>query len=94
MKDQLDCEIIRIDPDVKDFNEYDEVGQISSNYIIESTKKLAEESIKKSLIDKILKRVLELEFELNHSTKSKTLKYVVKKNTTIIIKHSNLLFKL
>ena len=36
-------------------------------------------SSKKSLTDKISKKLLELEFELNHSIKSKALTYVVKK---------------
>ena len=36
-------------------------------------------SSKKSLTDKISKKFLELEFELNHSIKSKALTYVVKK---------------
>ena len=35
---------------------------------------------KKSLINEILKKRLELEFEENHSIKSKSLKFILKKN--------------
>ena len=38
-------------------------------HINESNKKLTEESTKKSLIDKISRRLLELEFKSNHSIK-------------------------
>ena len=50
-----------------------EVSKIH-NYIIESTKKLN----KKSLIDKIPKRLLKLEFKSDHLIKFKCLKHVVK----------------
>ena len=42
---------------------------------------------KKSLINKISKRPLGLEFKWNHSIITKTLKNVVKKSIPIIIKH-------
>ena len=90
---ELGCEFIRINPDVKDYDEYAGIEKIY-NQIIESTKKLTEESNKKSLIDQISKRLLELEFKSNHSIKSKCLEFIVKKNIAIIIKHANLLFKL
>ena len=54
-----------------------EIGKIG-NHIIGSTKKLTKKSTKTSLIDKISKRLLELEFEENHySIKSKCLNFVV-----------------
>ena len=48
-----------------------------------------EESSKKSLIDKISKRLTELESKSNHLIESKCLKNVAKKNFSIIIKHAN-----
>ena len=48
-------------------------------HIIKSTKNQSEKSTKKSLIEGISKRMLELEFKLNHSIKSKCLKWIVKK---------------
>ena len=47
-------------------------------HIIKSTKKRAKVSTKKSLIHDLSKRLLELEFKSNHSTKSKLLKWVAK----------------
>ena len=44
---------------------------------VKSTKKLTEKSTKRFLIDNLSKRLLELEFESNHSIKSNSLKYVV-----------------
>ena len=41
------------------------------NHIDESNKKLIEELTKKSLIDNLSRRLLELEFEESHSIKSK-----------------------
>ena len=84
MEKELDCEYIRINPDGKEFVIYIEIGKIY-NHIKESNKKLT----KKSIIDKISKRISELKFN-----SSRLQKYVVKKNTVIIIKHANLLFKL
>ena len=70
IKDHLDCEFIRINPDEKDFDMYVEVSKIH-NHIKQSSKK--------SLIDKISKRLLKLESKSDHLIKSKVLKYVVKK---------------
>ena len=61
-----------------------EIGKIQ-NYITKPTKKLTEESAKKSLIDEISNKLLRLEFKSNNSIKTKCLKYVVK-NTAYIIK--------
>ena len=46
-------------------------------------------STKKSLIDKISKRLLELEFKSNHSIITKASKRVVKKKVAIVIKHGS-----
>ena len=62
----------------KGFNDYEEFGRVSA-YITESIKKQTEKSTKKSLIDYLSKRLLELEFKSNHSIKSKCLKWIVKK---------------
>ena len=48
-------------------------------HIVKSTKKQTEKSTKKSLIDGLSKRLLELEFKSNHSIKSKCLKWIFKK---------------
>ena len=49
------------------------------NYIVKSTKKLTEESTKKSLIDKLSDKLLRLEIKSNNSIKTNCLKHVVKK---------------
>ena len=67
---ELKCVFIRIKPDEKDLNIFKEISKIHRHI---------KKSSKKSLISKISKRLLELEFKLNHSIKSKCLKWVVKK---------------
>ena len=69
--------IIRTNPDAADFDMNRIINQIYT-HIIKSTKKQAKVSTKKSLIDDLSKRLLELEFKSNHSTKSKCLKWVAK----------------
>ena len=69
---------IRINPDKPGFDDYEEFGRISC-YIAESIKKQIKKSTKKSLIDNLSKRLLELEFKSNHSIKSRCLKWIVKK---------------
>ena len=61
---------IRINPDEKNFNIFKEISKIHRHI-----KKLT----KKSLIDDLSKRLLELEFNSNYSIKSKCLKWIVKK---------------
>ena len=61
--------IIRTNPDEADFDMNKLVNQIYTS-IIKSTKK--------SRIDDISKRLLEVEFKSNHSIKSKYLKWIVK----------------
>ena len=69
--------IIRTSPHAADFDMKRLINQIYT-YIIESTKKQAKVSTKKSLIDDLSKRFLELEFKSNYSIKWKCLKRVVK----------------
>ena len=69
--------IIRTSSDAADFNMNRLINQIYK-HIIESTKNQTKVSTKKSLIDDLPKRLLELEFKSNHSIKSKCLKWVVK----------------
>ena len=69
--------IIRTNPDDADFGMNILVNQIYM-YIIKSTKKQTKVSTKKSLIDDLSKRLLELEFKSNHSIKSKRLKWIVR----------------
>ena len=61
--------IIRTNPDAADFDMNRLINQIYTQ-IIKSTKK--------SLIDDLSKRLLELEFKSNHSIKSKCLKWIAK----------------
>ena len=70
LEKELNCVFIRINPDEKDFNIFKEINKIHRHI---------KKSSKNSLIDKISKRLLELEFKTNHSIKSKCLKWVVKK---------------
>ena len=66
---------IRINPDEKNFNIFKEINKIHRHI---------KKSTKKSLIDDLSKRLLELEFKSNHSIKSKCLKWIVKKILPII----------
>ena len=76
--EKLDYHLIRINPDKPGFDDYEGFGRVSA-YIAESIKKQTEKSTKKSLIDDLSERLLELEFRSNHSIKSKCLKWIVKK---------------
>ena len=58
IKRELGCKFIRINPDPENYDIFVEIDKIQ-NHIIESTKK--------SLIDDLSKRLLELEFKSNHS---------------------------
>ena len=75
---KLGCEFIRINLPKENFNMFVEIGKIQ-NYITKSTKKLTEESTKKSLIDELSYKLLRLEFKSNNFIKTKCLKYVIKK---------------
>ena len=70
---KLGYHFIRINLDERDFDYYKEFGRVSA-YITESIKK----QTKKSLIDDLSKRLLELELKSNHSIKSKCLNWAVK----------------
>ena len=67
---ELTCVFIRINPDEKDFNIFREKNKIHRHI---------DKMTKKSLIDGISKRLLELEFKSNHSIKAKCLKWIVRK---------------
>ena len=62
MREELDCEFVRINPSKEHFNINIELGKIH-NHIIESTRKLTEESTQKSLIDELSDKLLGLKFE-------------------------------
>ena len=66
---ELGCVFIRISPDEKDFNIFKEINKIYKHI---------KKSTKKSLIDKISKGILKLEFKSNHSVITNALKRVVK----------------
>ena len=78
MKIELGRKFIRTNPDAEIYDIFVEIGKIQ-NHIIKSSKTLTKKSTKKYLIEKISKRLLEIEFEENHSIKSKCLKFIVKK---------------
>ena len=86
---ELNCVLIRINPDAIGFNIFREINKIHRhiNKLKEQTKK----QTKKSIIDNLSQRLLEIEFVSNHSIKSKCLKWIVKKNTPHIIKNAYLL---
>ena len=71
--EKLGYYFIKINPDKLDFDDYEEFGRVSA-YIAESMKK----QTKKSLINDLSKRLLELEFKSNHSIKSNCLNWAVK----------------
>ena len=62
---ELNCVFIRINPDPVDFNVFREISKMQRQI---------KKSFKKSLIDKISTRLLELKFVSDHSIKSKYLK--------------------
>ena len=67
---QLGCVFIWVNPDEENFNIFSAIIQIHRHI---------KKSTKKSLIEKISKRLLKLEFKSNHSIITKSLKRVVKK---------------
>ena len=69
---ELNCIFIRINPNAVDFNIFKEINKIHRHII----------SSKESLIDKISKKMLKLEFVHNHSIKSRCLKWIVRKILT------------
>ena len=76
--------VIRTNPDAADFIIDRLINQIYM-HIIKSTKKNWKIN-QKSLIDDLSKRLIELEFKSNHLIKPKCLKWIVKKNTTYLIR--------
>ena len=70
LEKELNCVFIRINPDEKNSYIFKEINKIHRHI---------KKSTKKSLIDDLSKRLLELEFKSYHSIKSKCLKWIVKK---------------
>ena len=68
IEEKIGCKIVRINPDIPDFN---------INRVINLVFMHIKQSTKKSLIEDLSKRLLE--FKSNHSIKSKSLKWIVKK---------------
>ena len=75
IRKELGCKYIRINPDKGNFNESKAINEIYRHI---------KNSTKKSLIGKISKRLLELEFKSSHSIKLKCLKFIVKKILPLI----------
>ena len=68
--------IIKINPDKPGFDDYEQFGRVSA-YTTESIKKETKKQPKRSLIDDLSKRLLELEFKQYNAIKSKCLKWIV-----------------
>ena len=79
---------IRINPSEKKLYIFKGINKIR-RHIEQSNQKLTEKFAKPSFIEKVSKRLSELEFEKHNSIKAKSLKWIVKKNTAIIIKMSD-----
>ena len=77
IEENIGCKIVRINPDTPDFK---------INRVINLVFMHIKQSTKKSLIEDLSKRLLELEFKSNHSVKSKCLKWIAKKNAAKNIK--------
>ena len=78
IENKLVCEYIRINPAKENYIIFVKICNLQ-NYIVKSTKKVTEESTRKSLIDELSNKLLRLEFKSNNSIKTKCLKCVVKK---------------
>ena len=70
MEKELGCVFITINPDEKKFSTFRAINDIH---------RYTKKSTKKSLIQKISKRLIELELKSNHSIITKALKRVIKK---------------
>ena len=68
--EDLGYHLIRINPDKKDFNDYEEFARVEE-YITEATKKI--------MVDEISKMILEMKCKQYHEIKPKTLEYIVNK---------------
>ena len=62
-------------------------------HIIKSTNRQTKKSDKKSLIDDLSKRLLKSEFKPDHSIKSKSLKWAVKKKLPPLVEYDKHCFK-
>ena len=70
LEKELDCMLLRISPNEENYNIFKEINKIPRHI---------KKSTRKSLIDGLSKRLLELKFTSNHSMKSKCLKWIVKR---------------
>ena len=77
MIESQEITIIRTNPDAADFDMNRLIDRIYK-HIIESTKNQTKVSTKNSQIDRLSKRLLELEFKQHNAIKSKCLKWVAK----------------
>ena len=70
--------LLELIPDKENFNIFKAQNEIF-RHINESSKESTKELTKKSLIDELSNKLLDVEFEKNNSIKSKCLKHVVEK---------------
>ena len=73
---KLGYHLFIINPDKPGFDDYEQFGRVSA-YITESIKKETKKQPKRSLINDLSKRLLELEFKQYNAIKSKCLKWIV-----------------
>ena len=78
IEEELCCKFIRIDPSRENFDIADEFSRIK-DYLLKSTNKATKKKTKKETIDEISARLLNLEFKSNNSTKTRHLKWIVKR---------------
>ena len=74
---ELNCIFIRINPNAIDFNIFKEMNKMC-RHINQLTKQQTKKETKKSIIDNLSKKLLELEFKHHNQIKTKFLKWIVK----------------
>ena len=74
---ELNCVFIRTNPDAVDFNIFKEINKIH-RHINQLNKQQTKKQTKKSIIDNLSKRLLELEFKQHNQIKIQCLKWIVK----------------
>ena len=85
VEQELGCKSNRIDTNKEDFYIFKTVYEIFRRI---------KQSTKKTLINEISRRLLELEFKSDNIIKPKSIKFIVKKYFLIISNNENLLFQL
>ena len=85
IEQELICKFTRVDSDKEGFDIFKTANKIFRHI---------KQSTKKTLINEISRRLLELEFKSDNIIKPKSIKFIVKKYFLIISNNENLLFQL